>query len=61
MKQIELTKEQISYLSTYLEEEIDRTGAVRDMGTAVAVGLWSEVDVHHWIENAISAFNGGAR
>ena len=45
MEKIELTKEQINYIATYIEEE-----SGYDMGTVLLS-----------IENAIEAYNGGAR
>jgi len=52
MKQIELTREQVSYLATYIEEELDRDsrpGCIIDLAISFA------------LEKGIEAYNGGAR
>ena len=51
MKQIELTREQVSYLATYIEEELDRTGNGCIIDLAISFAL----------EKGIEAYNGGAR
>jgi hypothetical protein len=51
MDKIELTKEQIEYLSDYLQEEIDR-------GWPTA-GDWDLIN--EMLTRGIDAFNGGAR
>lgn len=57
---MELTKKEISYLATYLEEEICRTekAALDRYGRVI---FPKDIDIQNWIENGISAFNGGAR
>ena len=50
MEKIELTKEQINYIRTYVEDELDC-----QMG-----GLLID-DLSGTIQNAVDAYNGGAR
>ena len=51
MEKIELTREQVSYLATYIEEELERTGNGYVIDLAISLAL----------EKGIEAYNGGAR
>ena len=50
MKEIELTEEQINYIRTYIEDELDY-----QMGGLLIDGLSGT------IQDAVDAYNGGAR
>jgi len=54
MKQIELTKEQVTYLATYIEEEFVRDDYSGTPSKVITV-------VRKVLEDGIEAYNGGAR